>query len=559
MNLIQIQEAIKNVPIQNLMQYANGSNPDVPAYLATAELLRRRKLEESNQAGQAPQESLKDQLIKPMAQSVPQPTMSQPQANPAAQAPAQGVASLNTPGMFKQSSFAGGGIVAFAAPGPQTVGQAAEEQEESWWDKFKKELAPSGFKGRSGTVEDKYKYRGSASIPKTGTPPNVKTTPTISSVPAEAIGTETPFFSTETPAPAPVAAAPKKAASNGSASTNASTSATASSSAVSKAPEAGVPSVLNQEITPYKPMTFETPSLPPTLTAKEFRAKQLAEQNEFGVSQNPFADLERRYAAIEANRARDRAGESQAELRHLLSSFAQASPTAGLAGAGGAASEAHGKMVKENAALRHKEDLEMAQLQSAVAKEKDALRRGDLAAFHAAQKDRENAEFALAKLKVDQAQVNVAGQTAHAALQNASTNRADAAVRADVAYRKLPAEIQHLIDTGKAALKPNQIETLWGIARAGGFSPEKFVNSYIGQGKTGAYTFEEAFKLVEADPFFMGKPTEEKMAEAWKRVNGSNPSGNESPPAGAPKDARKAPDGKWYAKDAATGKYRVYE
>ena len=34
MNLVQIQERLKDMPAQALMAYANGMNPDVPPYLA---------------------------------------------------------------------------------------------------------------------------------------------------------------------------------------------------------------------------------------------------------------------------------------------------------------------------------------------------------------------------------------------------------------------------------------------------------------------------------------------------------------------------------------------
>lgn len=75
MNLIQVQDDLKSLPnspqtMQALMQYANGSNPQVPPYLALTELNRRKMLEEKYkqqqqaQGGQQQQGTLKDQLTQ---------------------------------------------------------------------------------------------------------------------------------------------------------------------------------------------------------------------------------------------------------------------------------------------------------------------------------------------------------------------------------------------------------------------------------------------------------------------------------------------------------------
>jgi hypothetical protein len=53
LNLVQLQERLKDVPMQALMQYANGTNPQVPPFLALGELNRRKKMQESAAADQA--------------------------------------------------------------------------------------------------------------------------------------------------------------------------------------------------------------------------------------------------------------------------------------------------------------------------------------------------------------------------------------------------------------------------------------------------------------------------------------------------------------------------
>jgi hypothetical protein len=65
MNLIEIQENLKDLPIQAIMGYANGQNPEVPPYMALSELSRRKAME--NRATQAPTQSVKEQLESEMS------------------------------------------------------------------------------------------------------------------------------------------------------------------------------------------------------------------------------------------------------------------------------------------------------------------------------------------------------------------------------------------------------------------------------------------------------------------------------------------------------------
>ena len=53
LNLVQLQERLKDLPMQAVMQYANGMNPQVPPFLALGELNRRKKMQENAAAEQA--------------------------------------------------------------------------------------------------------------------------------------------------------------------------------------------------------------------------------------------------------------------------------------------------------------------------------------------------------------------------------------------------------------------------------------------------------------------------------------------------------------------------
>ena len=126
MNLIQVQDRLKDMPTQAIMSYANGSNPDVPPYLALGELNRRKQMEQKQV--QAPQGTVKDQIEQSVklaqaqkaaqaqgaqkmaetmgAQQSPVPGGTpQPQEQPEA-----GIAKLPTGPM----NFRDGGIVSFA-------------------------------------------------------------------------------------------------------------------------------------------------------------------------------------------------------------------------------------------------------------------------------------------------------------------------------------------------------------------------------------------------------------------------------------------------------------
>jgi hypothetical protein len=136
MNLVQINERLKDLPVQVIQQYANGMNPEVPPYLALGELQRReiaQKQMATAQGGmQGPQPSIKEQVeqraglmaaqglqqqqqMQQMAQPrgpMPAPEgIPQPEAQPEMMA-SGGLAAV--PVRREMFDYAGGGIVAFA-------------------------------------------------------------------------------------------------------------------------------------------------------------------------------------------------------------------------------------------------------------------------------------------------------------------------------------------------------------------------------------------------------------------------------------------------------------
>lgn len=137
MNLVQLNERLKDMPLQAVQQYANGMNPEIPPYLALGELQRRETMRKQAATAQGaatgPQPSVKEQIEQkaglmalqmqqaqqaqqqmmqprpgPAPENVPQPT---PQPEPEMAMASGGIARLPVrPGMF---DFASGGIIAF--------------------------------------------------------------------------------------------------------------------------------------------------------------------------------------------------------------------------------------------------------------------------------------------------------------------------------------------------------------------------------------------------------------------------------------------------------------
>ena len=100
-NLIQIQDAIKGMPTQDVLKYANGQSPDVPAYLALAELNRRKQIEDTASAFYGQPQTVKQQIESSLTKApagqvnptaMPQqvnPTAVPPQLAPTTQVPQQ--------------------------------------------------------------------------------------------------------------------------------------------------------------------------------------------------------------------------------------------------------------------------------------------------------------------------------------------------------------------------------------------------------------------------------------------------------------------------------------
>ena len=116
-NLIKIQDELKSLPSQAIMAYANGQNPQVPPYLALAELNRRKQVE-STAAHRKPAETptVKEQV----EQAAGLLDLQKQRAAAVANNSAEQAATDAIPGVIGDGSTAGmarGGIVSLAKGG----------------------------------------------------------------------------------------------------------------------------------------------------------------------------------------------------------------------------------------------------------------------------------------------------------------------------------------------------------------------------------------------------------------------------------------------------------
>lgn len=131
MNLVQLQERLKEMPMRAIEAYANGSNPEVPPYLALGEMERRSRMMQMAQTPQPPQGTVKEKLESQLGQA------QMPQQGGIASAPMgpaqpeeSGVGALPVPTQMMQ--FNSGGIVAFNGEDESLVpmSQAERQMEE---------------------------------------------------------------------------------------------------------------------------------------------------------------------------------------------------------------------------------------------------------------------------------------------------------------------------------------------------------------------------------------------------------------------------------------------
>jgi len=547
-NLIETQQALKGLPLPDVLKYANGNNPTVPSYLALSELQRRKQIEDTSAAfyGQPP--TVKEQIesgltalpqgqvnptqapqgVNPTAmppQLAPSPNMPPPMANPTA-APAGvqpnaapprmmaegGLSNLPLPHMFRQTSYADGGIVYFAeGTGDKTVEEARKEQlasdRESFLDSLNRAGAAAkdvvslpgravagilntGIRGvRAVTGSDiPYIYGHDPSLTESMTPYYDKiraADEAKAKLAAKPVQKADPDVYDREDAgankvkPNAVPTNPNKQASN------------TSSAQINKNP---APPVAPPKAAEFKSQ-FDTSQMGKIQTPEEVYAQQQGIRALTGVSSDPMKDIKERYAKLEEKRAKQEEQDPYDNLMARLSSFAQAKPTSGFGVQMAASSDAGQKLQKEQDALRDKQATEMNALQAGIAKEDDARKRGDAKGIEDAIAKQKDAQFKLYELANQE-------RTSAASYMNAQTNASELPIKQQQANAQtIQAQRGHA---------PNAIQSLEALYKT---NPD-LAKMYLGQGKVGTMTLEEAYKAVVTDPRNMGLTDAQKQQKA---------------------------------------------
>ena len=430
MNLIQMQQALQTMPVQNVMHYADGSDPTVPAYLALTELNRRKQLQESVTASQqAPQQTVKQSvesaLTNPkqmmgtdltqapsgqvnMTQAPQQTDLTKPpvgQVNPTAPVnPAallsgasptapqfkQGGLAVLPVNMFKEKNFAHGGIVAF---GTGTL------------DKTVEDAAGQQLGDEAGVTVGGPNIQGSS----TGTPLSPITSPQQ-------------WTSGEANTSEDMAMVNPDA---GIASINPNTQlSNTPSGTIPNTPSGTIPEPpmglqqLIQEAQAKVNNAYSTPAYlqqQPVPSLGESYASQKEAERIAGVSQDPLKATRERYQAMEAKQKESAGGDALDRLIAQASAFATADPTKGFGYAAGVSATASQALKKEQDVIRKQEEMTMAKLYSEFDKEDDARKRGDSKGMLDAQQKIKDHNDKLAEL-VNQNMIAKSGQA------NALTN-----------------------------------------------------------------------------------------------------------------------------------------
>ena len=163
-----------------------------------------------------------------------------------------------------------------------------------------------------------------------------------------------------------------------------------------------------------------------------------------GVSEDPFAEANKRQAAMEARQQAKYAQDPLNRVLGALGAYAKSDPTKGMAGLG-SYTEASDLINKEQTAYRDKQEQAAIEYQMAVAKEKEARARDDVKSVESARAAQEKAKLDWAKLDIDRAQLGISAANANIkqleyqlSLESAPLRRQLLQAQIDVELNKIP-------------------------------------------------------------------------------------------------------------------------
>jgi hypothetical protein len=526
-NLIETQQALKGLPLPDVLKYANGNNPTVPSYLALSELQRRKQIEDTSAAfyGQPP--TVKEQIesgltalpqgqvnptqapqgVNPTAmppQLAPSPNMPPPMVNPTA-APAGmqpnaapprmmaegGLSNLPLPHMFRQTSYADGGIVYFGDPAKnpneEQLTQAEIDEAKKPYVGYRlpprvagqppKEYKESNFFSNLANRVGEFLVPSTYAVDKPRMTMGENLGATDASLGAAGVAE---VANKEKVKPTAVPANPNKQASN-------------TSSALITPPATAKPPAMAEFKSKFDAGDMSTVQSPEDIYKQQQKIRALT-----GVSEDPLAQARERTAKLEAKYAKDSEDDARDGLMSILRGYAKAGsekPERGFGYAAASGSESAAKFDKEIKELRNNQMKEITTIKNLQDKEDDARKRGDAKGIEEAISAQKKAKMDLYKLQNEE-------QAAGAAWQNAQTNLAELPIRQQQANAAMM--------NAQRGHAPNAIQSLEALYKT---NPD-LAKMYLGQGKVGTMTLEEAYKAVATDPRNIGLTDAQKQQKA---------------------------------------------
>ena len=388
-DLIQIQTDLQDpslITLPDLMKYANGSNPEVPPFLALLEMNRRKHIQETSKEFASPEGTIKDQTIgallgqpavnptqapaginpaaaqpmvnpgaaQPMmnpgvAPPMVDPTQMQQQVNPTIRAAQGGIMSLPV-NMFKSQNYAGGGIVAFGDPDLNTSEtQLVGGNQQNSSDYV--EVSPGKFKHKSELPQGRLPLKlGDMTIPQGRTTDEV-----LKSLPGIA------------------------------------------------------------------PLSMARPA---QYTLQQLSDRQKEMDRLAGVSDDPYTEVKNQIRSMEDRQKAQYKDAAYDRLIAQLEGFGAADPAKGFASAMGASSKASRDLQKEQNRLRDEQEKVILDYRKNLAKDEDARAKGNSTAIASADAAMQKNQFDYAALERQQQELGIKNLQAAATIAGTEATQA---------------------------------------------------------------------------------------------------------------------------------------
>ena len=517
--LVQTQEQLQMLPNNDqgnklLVKYAGGSDPAIPTWMASAEISRRNKLQETaksfQQSASTPvMAQWAQQLLNPSQTAVnpaapPQqvdPTQAPPQVNPAqpqgqvnpAAPPPQVNPAAPQPGqppvtaaegglmsipvdLYHADNFATGGIVAFAKGTEDEPVREEGHKHRSHAHKLLSDMGPqtpaqwvasnvSTF--MPGMAVPAAAPVAQAPAPVAQAPAPVAQAPAPAAPPPDT-SYAAPRYSTEVPAGLRAIAPPQSPApltnlTPGAAPANnmAPGAAPANNTAPGPALPGSAPTA-NQGL-PF----LQAPNIPAEKSQADINKERREQMKEWGVAQDPFADVMHRQSEAEGRQKEAQKNYAYDEMMRMFSNVG----TGNFVQSQGQGLRAADTLKDEHAKLMDQHERANIEFAHNMAKEKDALARGDMnaamTAKAAADKSRADAHKLAAEIGATNAAIQNSNTTAAELPSKVELHGSQAlSAEAEALYRQelakgVPADIAYknaLTDEARARARKSNLE-----------------------------------------------------------------------------------------------------